>query len=320
MICLANLALAAGLLAFEPDYGFENTNIPTWDRDNHWQDYNRLRFELDLVNYRVDVLAAKLIIDNETTYSERPSGLSNKTSIYRAWVEYGGDKHLLVIGRQRIPFGVGRIWNPVDVFNPVNSLSLEPEERPGTEALRYEYAIGDLSGVDLTVSKGTSAARVKGYLGYADVALLAVIDDDDHQDIIGYELEGELAGTGIELRSEGGSFHDRRSGNRYTEFIAGAEYGFANSLSLLGEYKFNDETHIDYGAFTISCQPSILWSLSLLSIINLDDHSSFIAPSLEYSLSDEMTLSGSIFFYHGGTDDEFGSTADLYSLRWFVHF
>ncbi|MEA3547682.1 MAG: hypothetical protein U9R66_08455 [Thermodesulfobacteriota bacterium] len=320
MICLANLALVAGLLAFEPDYGFENTNIPTWDKDNHWQDYNRLRFELDMVNSLMPGLEAKMIIDNETGYTERPSGLANKTSIYRAWLAYVGDRHLLAIGRQRISFGVGRIWNPVDVFNPIDSLSLEPEERSGTEALHYEYAISDLSDIEVTLSKDKSAARLKGFLYAADLALVAVIDNDNHRDIIGYELQGELAGTGIELRSEGGSFYDRRSSNRYTEFIAGAEYGFANSLSLLGEYKFNDDTHIDYGAFTISCQPSVLWSLSLLSIINLDDDSTFIAPSLEYSLSDEMTLSGSIFFYHGGTDDEFGSTADLYSLRWFVHF
>ena len=320
MICLANLVLAAGLLAFEPDYGFENTNIPTWDKDNHWQDYDRLRFELDLVNSLMPGLEGKLIIDNETGYTERPSGFANKTSIYRAWLAYIGDRHLLAIGRQRISFGVGRIWNPVDVFNPIDSLSLEPGERSGTEALHYEYAISDLSDIQITLSKDKCAARLKGFFYAADLALVAVIDNDNHQDIIGYELQGELAGTGIELRSEGGSFYDRRNSNRYTEFIAGAEYGFANSLSLLGEYKFNDETHIDYAAFTISCQPSVLWALSLLSIVNLDDHSTFIAPSIEYSLSDEMTLNSSVFFYHGGTDDEFGSTADLYSLRWFVHF
>ena len=133
-------------------------------------------------------------------------------------------------------------------------------------------------------------------------------------------LARPIGGSGIELRGEGGSFHDRNTGDRYTEFIFGAEYGFANSLTLLGEYRFSDKTGIDYIGGNAGYQPAMLWFCNLVMVVNLDDHSGFAGPSLEYSLSDEMTLSAGAFIYFGGDDDEFGQVPYRYYLRWFVHF
>ncbi|MCK5437673.1 MAG: hypothetical protein KAI90_06645 [Desulfobulbaceae bacterium] len=317
---LANIFLVAGFLALQFDYGVENTNIITCDEYGRLGDHNRLRADINLEHPELDGFTARLILDNETRYSEQPTSFTNKSKIYRAYLEYGGEKHFWVIGRQRVPFGVGRIWNPIDVFNPIDSLAVESGERTGTEALRYEYALGPLANFDITVSRDKSAARIKGYLEFVDLALVGVADNDNDRDIMGWEIEGELFATGIELRSEGGCFHNRVTGKRHTEFIYGVEYGFANSLTLLGEYYFNDKTRTDHLGCTISYQPASLWSMKLLKIINLDDHSSFIAPSIEYSLSDEMTISAGVFIYNGGSDDEFGLQADQFYLRWFVHF
>ena len=317
---LANIFLTAGLLAVQFDYGLENTNIITCDEYDRLGDYNRLRADINLDHPELDGFSAKLILDNETRYNEQPSSFTNKSKIYRAYLEYAGEKHFWVIGRQRVPFGVGRIWNPIDVFNPINSLAVEADERTGTEAIRYEYALSPLTDFDITISRGKGAARIKGYLEFADFALVAVTDNDNDRDIIGWEIEGELFASGIELRSEGGGFHNRITGKRHTEFICGVEYGFANSLTLLGEYYFNDKTRIDHLGCTVSYQPASLWSMNLLQIINLDDHSLFISPSIEYSLSDEMIISGGVFIYHGDSGDEFGLQADQFYLRWFVHF
>ncbi|NOQ46037.1 MAG: hypothetical protein GQ559_05115, partial [Desulfobulbaceae bacterium] len=223
------------------------------------------------------------------------------------------------VGKQRIPLGVGRIWNPIDVFNPIDSEAIETDERIGTDSIRYEYAMSDLSNIDATVAQGKGEMRVKGFFEYADVGMVGLWDEDADQDIIGWELEGQLLETGIELRSEGGSFHYRGTGERHTEFIVGAEYGFANSLTLLGEYNYSDETKIDYIGAQANYQPAMLWFCNLLVVTNLDDNSSFVAPSVEYSLSDEMTISAGAFFYYGGDDDEFGLVPNRYYLRWFVH-
>ncbi len=312
--------ILAGVLGIVPSLAIENTNIGGYEELRHTTDYNRLRADLTLEHEKYTDLVGKLIVDNETLYTSKPSNLQNKTSIHRAYLQYRGLKHFWSVGKQRIPLGVGHVWNPIDVFNPIDSEAIETDERTGTESIRYEYALSELSNVDATVAKGKGAVRLKGYLEYADVGLVGLWDEDADQDIIGWELEGQLMETGVELRSEGGSFHNRRTGDRHTEFIIGAEYGFANSLTLLGEYKFSDETKIDYIGASASYQPAMLWLYSLLVVINIDDHSNFIAPSVEYSLSDEMTLSAGAFFYNGSDDDEFGQVPNRYYIRWFVHF
>ena len=319
MSALTNVVLA-GMLGIVPDLAIENTNIGGYDELRHSTDYNRLRADLTLEHEKYPDFVGKLIVDNETLYTSKPSSLQNKTSIYRAYLQYRGMKHFWVVGKQRIPLGVGRVWNPIDVFNPIDSEAIETDERIGTESIRYEYAVSELSNIEATVAKGKGAVRVKGYLKYADVGLVGLWDEDADQDIIGWEIEGQLLETGVELRSEGGSFHNRSTGERYTEFIIGAEYGFVNSLTLLGEYKYSDETKIDYIGALASYQPAMLWLCNLLLVANIDDHSNFIAPSVEYSLSDEMTLSAGAFFYNGSDDDEFGLIPDRYYLRWFVHF
>ena len=320
MSFLASMAAAAGLLALVPQYALENTNIFGLAEDSRFVDYNRLRADITVKHEEYEAFAAKLIIDNAAAYIQRPYSLTDDTFIYRGYLEYHGETHFWVIGRQRIPLGVGRVWNPIDIFNPIDSQSVEPQERPGTEALRYEYAMSSLANLDCTVSRDKGEARIKGYLDFADVALVGLYDNDADQDIIGWELEGELFATGIELRSEGGSFHDDATGRRHTEFIAGAEYGFANSLTLLGEYRYSDETKSDDMAVSVSFQPQILWTVSCLAVENLNDHSFFIAPSVEYSAGDEMTVSAGAFLYHGSGREAYAGYADRVYVRWFVHF
>jgi hypothetical protein len=344
MIGFVNV-LMAGLLNLSPDLALENTNIFGYGDVNYTVDYNRFRADLSLEHEKYTDFAGKLIVDNETLYTTKPSSLQNKTSIYRAYIQYRGRKHFWSVGKQRIPLGVGRIWNPIDVFNPIDAEAIEIDERIGTDSIRYEYAVSELSGINVTVAKDKGMIEVKGYLEYADVGLVGLWDEDvdqyiidwEHerqlpgnriefpdekgrQDIIGWEIEGQLQETGIELRSEGGSFHNRNTGERYTEFMVGAEYGFVNSLTLLGEYRFSDKTGLDYLGSRLSFQPSMLWICNVLAVVNLDDNSGFAAPSLEYSLSDEMTLNAGAFIYFGGDDDEFGQEPNRYYLRWFVHF
>ena len=312
--------LAAAYFGIVPGFSLENTNIPGYDELYQQFDYNRLRAELTLEHDRYPDVIATLIVDNETLYKANPGSLTNDTSIYRAYLEYRGARHFWVVGKQRIPLGVGRFWNPIDVFNPINIEAIEPNERPGTDTIRYEYALSDLSNIDVNVAEGKGAVRVKGYLEFADVALIGEWDEDSNQDILGWEIEGELATTGIELRSEGGSFHNRQSGRRHTEFIAGAEYGFANSLILLGEYHYIDVPGTDQIGLSASFMPAMLWTCSLMSVTDLNDGSGFVSPVVEYSLSDEMTLSAGAFMYHGTDSSTFGGGFNRFYMRWFIHF
>ncbi|MCF8057183.1 MAG: hypothetical protein K9K37_11180 [Desulfocapsa sp.] len=312
--------LAAIFLGIVPGFSLENSQIGGYDELYQLFDYNRLRAELTLEHEDSSNLSARLIVDNETYYKNDPGSLVNRTSIYRAYMEYSGAKHLWLVGKQRIPLGVGRFWNPIDVFNPIDIEAIETDQRPGTNSIRYEYAMSELSNIDVTVADGKGAIRVKGYLGFADVALVGEWDEDQDRDIIGWEIEGELANSGIELRSEGGSFHNRQSGQRHTEFIVGTEYGFENSLVLMGEYHYLDVPRRDELGVLASFQPAMLWTCSLMTVTDLDDGSGFVSPVIEYSLSDEMTLSGGAFVYHGAESSSYGQGGDHFYVRWFVHF
>ena len=308
------------LLLFDGSLGIENNNIFSYSENIGTIDLNRLRLEGNIQHQEFEPFLAKIIVDNQTEYTHNLNNTTNDTRIYRAYLDYTGEQHRLVFGRQRIPFGVGRIWNPIDIFNPIDSFSIESSEREGTEALHYEYAMSDLSNLEMTLSQGKNAIKVKGFLKYADLALVAVLDDENDRDILGYEAEGELFATGLELRSEGGSFHDRTTGERYLEFIVGAEYGLQNSLTILAEYRYDGETTRDYLATSMSYQATSLLTLSLLNITQLRDLSYFVAPAVVYSLGDEMSLSGGALFYEGDITAEFGLLQDSYYLNFYFHF
>ncbi len=273
--------------AIEINYAIDNTNIITSTKEEI-KNYNRLRLDLTLEDKEYDNSSVKLITDTD----------NYGISIYRGYFKYVDDKHLLSIGTQRIPFGVGRIWNPIDIFNPIDSNSIETGERKGTESIRYEYAINSVSNLDITYSKEKSSLRIKSYLDISDVALIVLNDDELNQDIIGYEIEGQLLQSGIELRSEGGYFKDKKLDDTFYKYIIGAEYGFENSLTILGEYKYESQTKSDYFGSTISYNLNTLTYLNILAIKNLDDKSYIISPNLGYSLSDEMTLSIGMFDYN----------------------
>jgi hypothetical protein len=322
--------LLAGFLSVTPELALENTNIAGYNREQYVTDYNRVRANLSLSHEQYSNLAVTVIADNETTYTASPDELDNEVSLYRAYGQYQGEQHFWSIGRQRIPLGVGRIWNPIDAFNPIDVQAVETGERTGTDSIRYEYALSELSNLDITVADGKAAVRLKGYLEYADVGLVALQDNsndrnalwgmDTSLDIIGWELEGRLPGTGIELRSEGGRFHNRDTDDIFTEFIFGAEYGFANSLTLLAEYRYSDQDMADQMGLLMGYQPALLWTCQLLLLTNLDDGSTLVAPSVSYSLSDEMTLSAGGFISTGDDEDVFAEAGNRFHLRWFVHF
>ncbi len=316
---LINL-LVAGILGVTPNLALENTNIIGYQELNHTTDFNRLRADLDIEHAEAPNLFAKLIVDNKTEYITTPKHLDNNTSIYRIYLQYRGDTHFWTIGKQRIPLGVGRIWNPIDTFNPIQIEQIEPSQRQGINAIRYEYAYSDLSIMDATIAEHKWAIRLKTNLEQIDIALVGEYDDDTNFDIIGWEIEGELLQSGIEFRTEGGSFHNCTTDERNFSYIIGAEYGFANSINLLTEYHYASETETKHLAGQISFQPAMLWHYSCLLVTNLDDRSGFISPTVEYSLSDNMTLSTGAFIYYGNNDSEFSSVVNRYYLRMFVHF
>ncbi|MFH0708845.1 MAG: hypothetical protein V2A75_01430 [Pseudomonadota bacterium] len=262
--------------------------------------------------------------------------------LYRLYGGYTDEKQRVSIGLQKVSMGVGRIWNPTDLFNPKNPLALEPDEMYGVFALAYSYSPSSLSQITAVAAQRADksfkyAGRVKGYLGFADAALDIVSADD--VTMIGYELEGELLNSGIELRSEGGWFDDKLLQKKFFQGLIGADYAFENSLMLIGEWlhtsrTFDHELQLgtasgassnlvragDYLGLSCGYQFDPLLYGTLSTIISADDGSFYTGPVFRYSLDDDMTLGIGAMFYGGKNDSEFGPLGQTYYLNFKVTF
>ena len=56
-------------------------------------------------------------------------------ALYRGWLRWESERARVILGRQRIPWGVGRLWNPIDRFNPIPPLAIEQSESTGIDAV-----------------------------------------------------------------------------------------------------------------------------------------------------------------------------------------
>ena len=306
--------------ALEFDYIIENTNIIKYNK-NQTNDYNRARAYLTFQDKKYENSIVKITIDNENFYNYKTNSSDNNSSIYRAYYKYSGDKHLLSIGLQRVPLGVGSIWNPLDIFNPIDSTSIEPNNRVGVESIRYEYAMNSLSNLDIAFTKDKSSLKIKSYIDVADFALIVLNDDKLNQTILGYEVQGDFFDTGVELKSEGGYFKDKNLDKNFISYIIGVQYGFENSIILSSEYYTNNKTNLKNIGVTISYNISSILNISLLNISNIKDNSYFIAPTLDYSLADDITLSYSYFIYHSKDNkSQFSNLSNTHFLNLTISF
>lgn len=261
--------------------------------------------------------------------------------IHRFNVGYTDEKNSIVLGLQKISMGVGRIWTPTDLFNPRNPLALEPDQIYGTYALSYTYALDKLSEVMGVVAKRQDdsykyAGRIKGNVDVGDIAL-DVFSSNDAQ-MIAYEIEGNVFDTGIEWRSEGGYFKDKLLDKAFYQAILGLDYGFVNGLTVMTEWIHSSKTYTfeevytyqestlsnnrffskDYLGASAYYDFNLLYNGSASIIFSPEDQSSYIAPILTYSISDDASLALGAMLYGGNSQSEFGRVENSYYLRFRV--
>lgn len=93
------------------------------------------------------------------------------SNIDRLWLEYRKLNWNLRAGRQRVNWGLTNAWNPNDIFNTYNFLDFDYEERPGSDAIKFQQLFKGLSSLEMALAssdkKIISAARyVTNYKGY----------------------------------------------------------------------------------------------------------------------------------------------------------
>jgi len=125
--------------------------------------------------------------------------------LYRGFLHYTG-RHLEArLGRQRIAWGVGRLWNPIDRFNAIPPLSIEPDQSRGVDALDLRWLIDDFDTLQAIYAPGSSrqraryALRLHGLAHDLDYSLVAGVFE--RAVTLGANLAGNLgdAAFGFEL-------------------------------------------------------------------------------------------------------------------------
>ena len=102
--------------------------------------------ELELDNGQVDLSFVPL---------ERKSVVIHSI-LDRAYMKYSEDNWELTLGRQRINWGVNLAFNPNDLFNAYSLVDFDYQERPGVDAVRFQYYGEDMSSFETAIQIGNS--------------------------------------------------------------------------------------------------------------------------------------------------------------------
>lgn len=159
-----------------------------------WQSLTRLRMRLDLdIGERVD---AAIAYDNELfagAIGTLSSGFAESFAtesflgaeelitggtygrwshgLYRAYVDIELDRLQVIVGRQRIAWGVGRLWTPIDRFNAIPPLALEGDQTRGVDAIDAHFNFDGFNQLEAVYAPGTSRKEARYALRFHGVVL-----------------------------------------------------------------------------------------------------------------------------------------------------
>ena len=228
----------------------------------------------------------------------------------------------LILGLQEFPLGVCRIWNPVDKFNPVYALSIEPEQIQGVFGINYAHAFNDLSYLQILGNmkdnnqSGKVAIRWSGLMFDTGFGITGLVGEDIS--MLGIDQQVSDLDNGMEFRSEVAYTDDRVINKRYWNFCYGVEYGVLEKLTFLAEYYYNGANHTsnssgiwnsceNYFGITAKVALGEKINISCTEILNMDDSSIVMNIILGNKLSDELDYELGTSFGLGDSTTEFGS-------------
>ena len=262
----------------------------------------------------------------------------------------------LSAGRQAVSWGTTLLLTPADPFSPFDPTNPFREFRGGVDAARVRIYPSQLSEIDIVVrptktTVGEELTALARWLGtwhnwelstwggslYGDGAwAFGTVGSAGRWAIRGEAVVRELDDS-VVFRGTAGVDRLFQVGGR--DLILVAEYqrdglGAATSDEYL-DVVFSDPFRRgelqafgrDETALQLSYQLHPLWNVAGLWLWNLNDRSALLFPSLAYSLSNEASLTGGVFFGLGADEStlarplpsEYGlsGTTAYVSLSWF---
>jgi hypothetical protein len=282
-----------------------------------------IEFKTDEQNYGGQV-AFDLSLPYDTTslsYAESNIGISRLA----LWL--GPENLRLVAGKQRLYWGVARVFKPLDIFNPVNYY--EPGyEKPGSNALLGYAALGSLTSIRaiivprFRIRESIGGVRFGSHLIRNDIGLNIIHQRSPEKTIAGFELAGELS-----VGYWGEFSYEWEDSTQYAKVSVGVDYTFPFLLYAMVEYFFDESGESDWHDYDISeisdgtrmtlAQQYLYLSLGLAynpffrpvvnAIVNADDGGVILIPQVSYAIFDNAELVSGLNFFLGPETSEFRS-------------
>lgn len=221
------------------------------------------------------------------------------SEIDRLFFHYETNRIVLTVGRQRINWGIHNVFNPNDIFNQYNYFDFDYEERPGTDAVNFQYNLGDgFSSVSVAYSpsangfeESTLAALYKSNYRFYDYQILAGYTYRDI--VIGGGWAGAIGGVGFKGEfAQYISTNEAESESNFTATVGG-DYMFANGIYASVSYLYNGLGSVN---------PTLLEQLELrntrLSSKNIFPYRHTIMVTASYNLTSLWALNFSWFQSH----------------------
>jgi hypothetical protein len=235
----------------------------------------------------------------------------------RFWVDLNYGKFQTRIGRQRINWGQTLVWNPNDIFNVYSYFDIDYPERPGSDAIRFQYYPDFSSAIEIAVktdylNQVTGAALYRfNKWGYDIQFLAGVFNSDDL--VAGAGWSGEFGS--LSFRGEASWFHSVKNfaDSTGTGIITmGIDRSFRNNsivqaqimycnnpvkLSGFGELYIGNMSTKDiafsefsaFGSYSYPVTP--LMNLSLSAMWFPDMKGYYAGPSFDFSFAENAGLS-----------------------------
>ena len=263
------------------------------------------------------------------------------SKIDRAYFDLTLDKLQLRVGRQRINWGQCLVWNPNDLFNAYSFFDFDYIEKPGSDAVRLQYYVGNASSVEMAVkadkyNRITAAGLYRfNRLNYDFQLLAGLMNSEDY--VVGAGWTGNIGNAAF--TGEFSYFHPMSNFKDSTGIVAisvGSNYTFSNSFTLQAEVLYNQQRKtinsftdyynmdisaksLSFSHYTAMLQGSYpitpLLNISLAGMYFPDIEGYFIGPSLTYSLTENLGFSILVQSFTGKFTAESAQTYNFAFLK-----
>lgn len=265
--------------------------------------------------------------------------LTNFDRFYATWTK---GKFEATVGRQRINWGINTVWTPNDIFNAFNYLDFDYVERAGSDAVLMQYYTGNFSSLSIAAKLDkdhqlTAAAMYKFNKWNYDFQFFGGVMTTDV--VAGLGWSGQIQAAGF--NGEATYFRNKDNFADTTGILVasiGANYTLPNSLYihisailntggtsgpagqganlLIGEMSAKTLTLSKFDFFAEVAYPiTPLIKVNLSGIFNPLDHSAYVGPNVNFSLTQNLGffVMSQVFMGENGT--EFGGYGQIYYIR-----